>query len=261
MSAQLNKLKFQDKVAIVTGGVQGIGRAIVDILAENGGKVVIFDIQDEVGSKISYDGPGEIIYMHCDMTKDDEIQASIDETVRRLGKLDCLVNNVGTHPGFISIDDTSVQAFRDILSVNLVSYFAASKFALPYLRKTKGCIVNVGSNLAVHACRNSVTYIASKGGVSSMTKALAIDEAKYGVRVNTICPGVTVTKLLNEVTTEEIRQTMAKCFPLGRLAQPEEMARACLYLVVDATFSTGTDLICTGGSDIGYGIKEFGAAF
>ncbi|KAL4234780.1 hypothetical protein ACF0H5_006422 [Mactra antiquata] len=198
MSEQVNKLKFQDKVAIVTGGIQGIGRAIVDIL-------------DEVGSKISYDGPGEIIYMHCDMTKDDEIKASIDETVQRLGKIDCVVNNVGVHPGFVSTGDMSVQGFRDLLSVNLVSYFAASKFALPHLRKTKGCIVNISSNVVVHSCRNSVTYTAAK--------------------------------------------------PLGRIAKSEEMARACLYLVVDATFSTGTDLICTGGSDIGYGIKEFGAEF
>ncbi|XP_045194076.2 17-beta-hydroxysteroid dehydrogenase 14-like [Mercenaria mercenaria] len=261
MSATVSALRFKDKVVIVTGGVQGIGRGIVDVFAENGGKVVVFDIQDDVGSKMKSEGPGEIIYMHCDMTKEDEIKSCIQEAEKQLGKIDCLVNNVGFHPGAYTIDELSVQGFKDLLQLNLISYFTASKYALPYLRKSKGNIVNISSIGSAAAFRNSVTYVATKGGITSFTKALAIDEAKYGVRVNAIAPGAVETPLLKEVWPADELEKLKTCHVLQKIAQPREIGLACLFLVVDATFTTGEQLMCTGGSEIGYGIKNTGLAF
>ncbi|XP_045194099.2 17-beta-hydroxysteroid dehydrogenase 14-like [Mercenaria mercenaria] len=254
--SNLSALRFKDKVAIVTGGVQGIGRGIVDVLAENGGKVVVFDIQDDVGSKMKSEGQGEIIYMHCDMTKEDEIKSCIQAAEKRLGKIDCLVNHVGFHPGSYTIDELSVQGFKDLLQLNLISYFTASKYALPYLRKSKGNIVNISSIGSPAAFRNSVTYVATKGGVTSFTKALAIDEAKHGVRVNAIASGA-----IEEVWPADELEKLKTCHLLQKIAQPREIGLACLFLAVDATFTTGEQLMCTGGSEIGYGIKNTGLAF
>ncbi|XP_053381555.1 17-beta-hydroxysteroid dehydrogenase 14-like isoform X2 [Mercenaria mercenaria] len=173
--------RFKDKVAIVTGGCCGIGRGCADVLADHGGQVVVLDVNDEVGTKLNHTN---MHYIRCDMTKEDEIKNVIEEVVRKYGKIDCLVNNVGGHPGYTNIDELSVQSFKDLLNLNLVSYFTASKYALPHLRKTKGSIVNITSISGHAGTANSPSYCATKGGGISLTKALAIDEAKHGVRVN-----------------------------------------------------------------------------
>lgn len=257
----MSALRFQDKVAIITGGCQGVGRGCVDVLVENGGKIVVFDIKDDIGSTMSVEGPGELVYIHCDVTKEEEIKNSIEAVIQRFGKLDCLVNNVGSHQGPNSIDDISMQSFRELLEVNLISNFAMSKYALPHIRKSKGSIVNISSITANAAMKNSSTYCASKGGVKSITKALAIDEAKYCVRVNSIAPGCVETELLKRLLSQEHRNFYAKCHTIGRLAQPREIGLACLFLAVDATFTTGEELFCTGGSEIGYGVKDPDSVF
>lgn len=251
-------LRFKDKVAIVTGGVQGIGRGCVDVFVEQGGKVAVFDINDDVGQAMKSDGPGEIMYFHCDMRKEEEVKNCVAETVKKLGKIDCLVNNVGCYYGHKSIDEISVQNFRDLLEDNLISNFTASKYALPHLRKTKGSIVNISSIGANAAFKNSTTYCATKGGVKALTKALAIDEAKYGVRVNSIAPGTIETPLLLKVSTKETIATLGSCHTIQRIGKPREIGLACLFLAVDATFTTGEELMCTGGSEIGYGNKNTG---
>ncbi|XP_053381309.1 17-beta-hydroxysteroid dehydrogenase 14-like isoform X3 [Mercenaria mercenaria] len=201
--------RFSDKVAIVTGGCCGIGRGCADILAENGGTVVILDIND---------------------------------------------------PGVGCIDDISVENFKELLNINLIANFTASKYALPYIRKTGGSIVNIASISGVIANAASPTYCASKGGVISLTKALAIDEAKHGVRVNAIAPGPVNTPMLNNVMkkagdVEGITKAMKESNHLKRIADPREIGQACLFLAVDATFTTGEVLMCTAGNEIGYGVK------
>ncbi|XP_045196097.2 17-beta-hydroxysteroid dehydrogenase 14-like [Mercenaria mercenaria] len=158
----------------------------------------------------------------------------------------------------MTIDDISVQGFRDLLEINLVSNFTASKYALPHLRESKGCIVNISSNAASAAFKNSSTYCACKGGVSSLTRALAIDEAKYGVRVNSIAPGPVDTRLVRALMSVEERDLLAKCNNMNRFARPREIGLTCLYLAVDATFTTGEEIMCTGGAEVGYGVKGGG---
>ncbi|XP_053380862.1 17-beta-hydroxysteroid dehydrogenase 14-like [Mercenaria mercenaria] len=260
MSKETNQatLRFKDKVAIVTGGVQGIGRGCVDVFVEHGGKVVVFDIKDDVGKAMQSNGPGEIIYFHCDVRKEEDVKTCIEETVKRLGKIDCLVNNVGCYNGPKSIDEYTVQDFRDLLDDNLISNFTASKYALPHIRKTNGSIVNISSISANAAFKNSTIYCATKGGVKSLTKALAIDEAKYGVRVNSIAPGCIESPLLRQTMPTEKMETLESCHTMQRTGQPREIGLACLFLAVDATFTTGEELMCTGGSEIGYGVKNTG---
>ncbi|XP_060555349.1 17-beta-hydroxysteroid dehydrogenase 14-like isoform X2 [Ruditapes philippinarum] len=245
MSVEETRLRFYQKVAIVTGGCDGVGRGCVDIL-------------DELGSNMTHDGPGKIIYIHCDMKSETEIKEAIEKTVKMCGKIDCLVNNVGSHPGPSSIDDITVQGFRDLLEINLISHFTASKYTLPHLRVSNGCIVNISSNCATKSFKNSSSYGATKGGVTSLTKALAIDEAKYGVRVNSIAPGPVNTRLLQSLMPAEEQELLAKCNHLNRLASPREIGQTCLYLATDATFTTGMEIMVTGGAEIGYGVKGGG---
>ncbi|XP_060596949.1 17-beta-hydroxysteroid dehydrogenase 14-like [Ruditapes philippinarum] len=164
----LKNLRFENKVAVVTGGCCGVGRGCVDVLVEEGGKVAVLDTNDEVGMSLTSDNlPGEIYFIHCDMNKEGDIQSAIEKVIKKYGHIDCLVNNVGTHPGRNSIDNLTVQGFRDLLDTNLVSYFAASKYALLYLRKTKGCIVNIGSIGSSAAAFGMPSYCASKVGIDS----------------------------------------------------------------------------------------------
>ncbi|XP_045197481.2 17-beta-hydroxysteroid dehydrogenase 14-like [Mercenaria mercenaria] len=254
--------RFQNKVAVVTGGCCGVGRGCVDVLVEEGGFVAVLDFNDEVGKSLNSDGlAGEMYFIHCDMNKEEDIKNAIEEVIKKYGRIDCLVNNVGTHPGSKEIDDLSVQGFRDLLNTNLVSYFTASKYALPYLRKTEGCIVNTGSIGSSAAAKGMPSYCASKGGTIAFTKALAIDEAKHGVRVNAVSPSIVDTPLLRTVIRqwgEEQEQVdmLASFTQLGRLSIPREIGKACLFLAVDATFTTGEELMCTGGTEIGYGVKQ-----
>ncbi|XP_060607337.1 17-beta-hydroxysteroid dehydrogenase 14-like [Ruditapes philippinarum] len=255
-----NGFRFSNMVAIVTGGCHGVGRGCAEIFAENGGTVVILDIDDEVGKALSSNGNGQLVYMHCDMQSEEDIKNAIQESVKRFGKIDCLVNNVARHPGVGLIDDISIHDFKDLLNINLIANFTASKYALPYLRKTKGNIVNIASISGVIANAASPTYCASKGGIISLTKALAIDEAMHGVRVNAIAPGPVDTPMLRDVMekagdVEGITKAMIESNHLKRIADPKEIGKACLFLAVDATFTTGEVLMCSAGNEIGYGVK------
>ncbi|XP_045202279.2 17-beta-hydroxysteroid dehydrogenase 14-like [Mercenaria mercenaria] len=250
-------LRFKDKVAIITGGCSGIGEGCVEVFAENGGTVVVFDINDEVGNSLSIPGPGKIVYIHCDVTDEQQIKKSIESTVAKFGGIDCLVNDVGHDHGTHTIDELTVESFRQILDVNVVSMFAMSKYALPHLRKSRGSIVNISSLGGTNAQAKKSTYCSSKGAVISLSKALAIDEAKNGVRVNTVCPGPINTPLMRAwlENDDETRKQVESWTQLGRFGEPREIGLACLFLATEATFTTGTELMCTGGCEIGYGIK------
>ncbi|KAL8176806.1 UNVERIFIED_CONTAM: hypothetical protein K2H54_038857 [Gekko kuhli] len=183
-------LRYPGKVVIVTGGTQGIGLAIVREFVRQGANVVFCSrasgakkgqaIQRELQTSGC---PGDAFYQVCDVQKESDIKRLILVTVERYGCLDCLVNNAG-QAYYRSIDEESAQDFRNLMEINTVSCFLASKYALPYLRRTKGNIINIASLLAVIGEKECVSYVASKGAMIAMTKALAIDESKYGVRVN-----------------------------------------------------------------------------
>lgn len=260
--------RYKDKVTIVTGGSKGIGRGCVEVFVKNGSKVVFCSRNEKEGkateeeiNQACGDSVGECFYVRCDMTKEDDIKNLVDTAIEKYGRLDCVINNAGVHPPFQTIDEISADEFRSLLENNLVSYFLVAKYSLPHLRKTKGNIIQDSSLVAEIGQPGACTYVASKGGVTSLTKALAIDEAKNGVRVNTFAPGNIWTPMwdsLAKLTSDEQKSVQDGCDAqlLGRFGTSEECGKACLFLAADASFCTGINILMSGGAELSYGIKN-----
>ncbi|KAL5007900.1 hypothetical protein ScPMuIL_016706 [Solemya velum] len=257
--------RYQDKVMIITGGSMGIGKACVQLFVRNGSKVVFCDIEvaggKELETEVNGAGPGKAVFIQCDVRKEDEIKNVIERTVEDFGRIDCLANIAGRHPPHMPIDNFSSDDFRELLNMNLISYFCFAKYALPYLRQTKGNIINCASLVAQIGQSAAVTYAASKGGIVSMTKALAIDEAKHGVRVNSISPGNIWTESwalgVQDVADPKGAIEAGKdCQLMGKFGTTEEAAQAFLYLAAEASFCTGIDLVLSGGAELNYGNKN-----
>ncbi|PVD33429.1 hypothetical protein C0Q70_04685 [Pomacea canaliculata] len=258
-------LRYKDKVTIITGGTKGIGKGCVEVFVRNGSKVVFCARGEKDGLQVEKDvnaiGPGEALFVQCDMSNEESIKNLIQVTVEKYGRIDCLINNAGTHPPHKPIDDFSADDFRGLLNLNLVSYFLASKYALPYLRKTQGNIINDSSLVAQIGQMGAVTYVSTKGAINSMTKALAVDEARYNVRVNSFSPGNVWTPLWDEGarSTNDYNAAVEggkDCQLLGRFGTIEECGLVCLFLAADATFCTGIDIPVSGGAELNYGKKN-----
>jgi len=265
----MTNFAYADKVAIITGGSSGIGKACAEKFVSAGANVIICCNEEQEGAEVATvlrssaqsQGCGNIDFVYCDVTKTEEIRNLIEAAISRFGRLDCLINNAGWHPPHKPIDEFSVQDFRDLLELNLVSIFTASKFALPYLRQTKGNIINMSSLVAAIGQHRATTYVATKGAITAFTKALAVDEAPNGVRVNSVSPGNIFTPLWQEAIDaaadpEKYRAEGEAAQLLGRMGAVEEVARLCLFIASEATFTTGVDHIISGGAELGYARKS-----
>ena len=258
------KMRYSDKVVIVTGGSKGIGEGCVRVFAEAGAKVVLCARSAAAGEALAREvtakGPGEAHFVPGDVSKVDDVRRLIEGTVQRFGRIDCLINNAGWHPPHKPIDDFTVEEFRGLLDLNLVSIFAACKIALPHLRRTKGNIINMSSLVGAMGQIHATTYVATKGAITAFTKALAIDEAAHDVRVNSVSPGNIYTPLWQEAI--DAAPDPARCRAdgeaaqvMGRMGTLEEAGRLCLFLAAEATFTTGVDHVISGGAELGYGRK------
>ena len=258
-------MRYQDKVVIVTGGTKGIGLGCVTLFVQEGGSQVVFCARNEdegraVEAEVNAAGPGAAHFVRADVACTDDIRRLVDVAAGKFGRIDCLINNAGWHPPHRRIDDFSVDDFRSLLELNLVSYFAACKFALPHLRQVKGNIINMSSLVGSIGQAGATTYVSTKGAITAFTKALAVDEAEHEVRVNAVSPGNIFTPLWQEAidAAADPAQWRAEgdaAQLLGRMGTIEEVARLCLYLAADATFTTGVDHIISGGAELGYGRK------
>jgi NAD(P)-dependent dehydrogenase (short-subunit alcohol dehydrogenase family) len=261
--------RYADKVSIVTGGSSGIGkgcayefvragaRVVVCCNDEGGGRAVERDLQELARAE----GVAEALFVYCDVRKEEDVRRLVETTVERFGRLDCLINNAGWHPPHKPIDDFSVEEFRALLELNLVSVYTACKLALPHLRRTRGNIINMSSLVAQIGQYQATTYVATKGALTAFTKALALDEAASGVRVNSVSPGNIYTPLWQEAAdaAPDPERALAEgraAQPLGRMGTAEEVGRLCLYIAAEATFTTGVDHIISGGAELGYGNKN-----
>ena len=259
-------MRYRDKVTIVTGGSKGIGAGCVKVFVEEGGATVVFCSRNEDEGKslereVNATGPGRAVFVRADVSRIDDIRWLVDTAVERFGRIDCLINNAGWHPPHKPIDDFSGEDFRALLDLNLVSCFAGCKFALPHLRTARGNIINMSSLVGAMGQIGATTYVATKGGLTAFTKALAVDEAKYGVRVNSVSPGNIYTPLWQEAIDaapdpQKCRADGDAAQLLGRMGTTEETGRLCLYLAAEATFTTGVDHIISGGAELGYGRKS-----
>jgi len=257
-------VRYEGKVVIVTGGTKGIGEGCLRAFVGAGAKVVFCARDEAAGQKLAREvtaaGPGEAVFIRCDVSRTDEVERLVDDTVARFGRLDCLVNNAGWHPPHQPIDAFTPDDFRRLFELNVMSVFVACRRALPHLRKTRGNIVNMSSLVGVMGQLHATTYVATKGAITAFTKALAVDEAAHGVRVNSISPGNIYTPLWQEAI--DAAPDPAQCRAdgeaaqlLGRMGTIEETGRLCLFLAAEATFTTGVDHIQSGGAELAYGRK------
>lgn len=251
--------RYAGKVVVVTGAARGIGAGIARAFVDSGAQVVICD-KDEQGGRALEQELGGAVFMRCDLTLEEDVRTLLSDTVRRFGRLDCVVNNAGSHPPLQPFEETTAQGFRELLELNLLGTYTLCKLALPHLRKSRGNIINISSLVGAVGQLQGVPYAATKGAVTALTKALALDESQYGVRVNCISPGNIWTPLWQELAAlapdprAAIREG-AMAQPLGRMGQPAEVGAAAVFLASEASFCTGLELFVTGGAELGSGCK------
>ncbi len=260
-------LRYADKVVIVTGGSSGIGKGCAQEFVKEGARVVVCCNEEEQGAAVVNalrtiaQPPGDASFIYCDVRESEDIQNLIEATVSSYGRIDCLINNAGWHPPHKPIDEFSVDEFRELINLNLVSVFTACKLALPHLRQTKGNIINMASLVGAIGQRHAATYVATKGAITALTKALAIDEAPRGVRVNSISPGNIYTPLWQEAIDaaadpQQYRADGEAAQLMDRMGTIEEVGRLCLFIAAEASFTTGVDHVISGGAELGYGRKN-----
>jgi 3-oxoacyl-[acyl-carrier protein] reductase len=245
------------KSAIVTGGASGFGAAISARLAEGGIDVMVADT-DLQGAKAVVAGiikercGGRAVPFHCDVTHADAMAATVEAALERFERIDILVNNAGVLTRGGAFEEMSVEDFDRIFSVNCRGVFLGCRAVLPHFRaRGSGVIVNIASGSVLRPRAGSVIYTASKGAVVTLTRALAAEVARAGIRVNAICPAIAKTRLAAEFLgfpDEPLWHEMERQIPLGRLVQPSDVADAVAYLVSDAaSMITGACLPVDGG--------------
>lgn len=246
-------MRLEGKVAIVTGGGSGIGREIAMLFCREGARVVVADYKEDTAEdtvkKIKTAG-GNAISLMVDITSPAQVKRLVNSALEAYGGIDILVNNAGTL-FFGTILDTDEKTWNRVIATNLTGTYLCSRAVLPHMiRRGGGSIINMTSSTGAHdAVVNSAAYVASKGGVALLTKAMAVDHAKDNIRVNAIAPGPTDTPMLRDNVTEEfLKKLVLETIPMKRLAKPSEMAFTALFLASDeASFITGAIIPVDGG--------------
>jgi NAD(P)-dependent dehydrogenase (short-subunit alcohol dehydrogenase family) len=251
----LGKGRLDGKVAMVTGGGKGIGRAIALLFAQEGARVAVVNRKGggETTAKMINDKGGDALSAEADVSKASEVEEAVRVAVQHFGKIDILVNNAGIFLGG-SVTEFSEDNWDKIIDINLKGVFLCSKYVVVEMLKTGGgVVINISSILGLVGAEGEAAYCASKGGVVAFTKAMALDLARRNVRVNCICPGSVLTPLLDEflVGTGDYEGALARedaKIPIGRVAKPEEIAHMALYLASDeSSYVTGAIMTIDGG--------------
>lgn len=244
----------QGKIALVTGGGSGIGRATSLALAKEGAKVAVSDVVVAGGEetvRLIQAAGGEALFIKADVTQVAEVEALINKVVETYGRLDCAFNNAGIEGTMTSTTECSEENFDRTIAVNLKGVWLCMKHEIPHmLKQGGGAIVNTASVAGLVGFQGLPAYVASKHGVNGLTKTAALEYAKSGIRVNAVCPGVIHTPMVDRLFTSQpsAGETIAAMEPVGRLGKPEEIAAAVVWLCSDAaSFVTGLPMAVDGG--------------
>lgn len=257
-------MRLEGKVAVITGGTQGIGRASAELFAREGARVVVTGRTKEHGEEtvdcIKKSG-GEAYYYQGDVTKVDDLKGMIDKAVELYGKLDILFNNAGTTGLNAFLADVSEEEWDYEINTGLKSYFMATKFAIPVMMSNGGgSIINNSSVAGLHAIMMRSVYNVMKGGMVLLTKNIALDYGPYGIRANCICTGAIYTpaserylESLGGEMAEKVKGLVCSMIPMGRYGTPEELGNVALFLASDeSSYVNGAVITVDGGGSAGY---------
>ena len=248
---------LNNKVSIITGGATGIGKATVETFAKEGAKVIFCDINKKQGllNQKKFNSMGlDTFFIQADVSNETDVKKMINFVVKKFNKIDTLFNNAGIEQPVTPSHKVDVKIFDKIISINLKGVFLCSKHALPIMMEKKsGAFVNNSSISAFANVGGNIGYASSKGGVMSLTRVLAVEYAKYNIRVNAVCPGVIDTpmnerNLKRAVNKSQLKKKWKTVTPLGRIASPYELAQTVLFLSSNmSSFVTGVGLLVDGG--------------
>ncbi|PFH82667.1 glucose 1-dehydrogenase [Bacillus sp. AFS088145] len=246
-------MRLKDKVAVITGGGSGIGRATAIRFAKEGAKIVIADINEVTGEEslvVIKEQNQEAIFIKTNVAESKSIQNLMKRAVEHFGRIDILFNNAGIGNSEVRSVDLAEEEWDQVIDINLKSVFLGIKYAIPELKKSgNGVIINTASLLGLKGRKYVSAYNASKGGVVLLTQNAALEYGKYNIRVNAIAPGIIDTNIIKEWKNDERKwPILSRANALGRIGSPEEIASAALFLASDeASFVTGATLSVDGG--------------
>jgi NAD(P)-dependent dehydrogenase (short-subunit alcohol dehydrogenase family) len=257
-------MRLAGKIALITGAAGGMGRTAAKLFAAEGAKLAIVDVTERGGEETAQEiraAGGEAVFVRADVSKPADAEAMIRRTVERFGGLHVLYNNAGIfHPEDGGTVETTEQIWDRVISINLKGVWLGCKYGIPaLLRSGGGSIINVASFVAlVGAATPQIAYTASKGAVLSMTREIAVEYARKGIRANALCPGPIETPMLAELLKDPQRRARRLVhIPIGRFGQAEEVARAALWLASDeSSLMTGAALVVDGGITAAYVTPE-----
>lgn len=237
--------RLDGKVAIITGAARGMGAAHARRFIENGAKVVVTDILEDAAEALVKELGENAIFIKHDVTREEDWETIVAETMENFGTLDILVNNAGIDVPEQNIEDVETEQFRKIIDINQTSVFFGMRAVAPVMKENnKGAIVNISSLAGIIGYNQKIAYTASKFAVRGMTKAAALELGEYNIRVNSVHPGFIATDMTNHLINDELEQA----FPMKRAGQVEEVSNMVLFLASDeASYSTGTEFVIDGG--------------
>jgi 3-oxoacyl-[acyl-carrier protein] reductase len=246
--------RLDGKVALITGAGSGIGRASAERFAAEGAQVVVVDLKGEAETAAAIEAAGgEALALTADVADEDAVATMAEMAVERFGRVDVLMNNAGVLDDYLAAADTPTAVWNRVLGVNLNAQFFTARALVPQmLERGDGAIINVASTAGLNGGNGGVAYTASKHGVIGFTRQLAFDYARKGIRCNVICPGAVETGMTKEIFASPDAAVMAavESAPIGRWAQPDELANVALFLASDeASFVNGAVYLVDGGFD------------
>ncbi len=249
---------LQDKVIFLTGGSTGIGYDCAKAYAAEGARIVLCARHGEQAEEAANSLPGEHHGLRCDVSIGSEVEQAIAFTLKQFGRLDCIHNNAGIASPSKPVHETTEEEWDALLSVNLKSVYWTTRYGYEHLKASRGCILNTSSLVGVIGQSIHAAYTATKGGMNTLTKSMALDYAKDGIRVNAVCPAGTWTPMLRQWCKEQpdpasIEQYLDDIHPLGYCPEGDVIADACVFLISEkARFITGHIMHVSGGAEIGY---------